>query len=111
MRVTQSHPAAGLALLALLSAAPLAAQDRPLPAPAPADSVRFRTDSLRQLIDRLGRLYAFGPSGSTECPMPVVVIRGGAARRLTVPPDSSRLRPVPIPTVPSGCVNPLFPRR
>jgi hypothetical protein len=63
---------------------------------------------LRRQIDSLESLLA--QPYLPDCPMPVLPLDGGA-RRLRFPLERSGSRPVPIPTVPPGCVNPLFPRR
>jgi hypothetical protein len=94
----------------LVAAAPvgLEGQDR-------AEELRRRVDSLldhprafRLFIDSLVR--DSGAREKLECPMPVARPGGGAALRLRLPPDTARgrTRPVPMPTVPPGCVNPLF---
>jgi hypothetical protein len=96
------------ALLAAAAPAALHGQDH-------GEELRRRVDSLldhphafRLFIDSLVRASRSG--GKLECPMPVARPGGGAALRLRLPPDTARgrTRPVPLPTVPPGCVNPLF---
>jgi len=96
----------------LAGAAPtmLAAQDRGEELWKRVDSLLAHPHSLRLFLDSLARRHP--AERSLECPMPVARVRSGAALRLTPPPDTARTssRPVPMPTVPPGCVNPLFRR-
>jgi hypothetical protein len=96
------------ALLVAAAPAGLEGQDRDEELRRRVDSLLDHPHAFRLFIDSLVR--ASRSAGKLECPMPVARPGGGAALRLRLPPDTARgrTRPVPMPTVPPGCVNPLF---